>query len=234
MKRRPHPLLLLFEKERDLDGMRAFDVNGQVPGRLVRAHVRRRNFGHRECAMGLVEVLLRTGLAAATAKGVPRTSSMFVWTKRRWVMAGCPLDASGPGANRGVTAAVREHHGERVSRARLAVHGDENAASRDERLENPAVVLLETDPAHRVARVPPSPGRAGCPAVRRPSARAARLRRFPRRRGAWRTRRASSAPAPRPPACPSPGWSATPRVIRPVSARRSLWSPTRCPETLRR
>src|SRR3954469_7331634 len=110
--------------------------------------------------MGLVEVLLRTAVAAATAKGVPRTSSMFTQTsaaQSRPAARNLPrptgiLDASGPGADRGVPAAVREHHRERVGRSGLAVDGDQDPASGNERLENPTVMSLETDTAHRAGK----------------------------------------------------------------------------------
>ena len=42
------------------------------------------------------------------------------------------------------------HHRERVSRARLAVHGDKHATTGGQCLENPAIVRLKPDTTERV------------------------------------------------------------------------------------
>jgi hypothetical protein len=62
------------------------------------------------------------------------------------------LDASGPGSNGGVSAAVRKEHGQGIGRPRLAVNSHHDAAPRDQRLEDPAVMGLKTDPAHRAGK----------------------------------------------------------------------------------
>src|SRR5262249_53898789 len=59
------------------------------------------------------------------------------------------LNASGPGANRRVSATVRVQQRERISRARLAADRDEDAAASDQGLEDPAVVRLKADATHR-------------------------------------------------------------------------------------
>ena len=58
------------------------------------------------------------------------------------------LDATGPGANRGVSAAVRMQDRQGVGRARLAPDGDEHAAARRQRFENPPIMRLKPDAAH--------------------------------------------------------------------------------------
>src|SRR5688572_10986889 len=58
-------------------------------------------------------------------------------------------DATTPGADCRIAAAVRMKDSERIGRSRFARHGHEHAAPARERLENPAVVLLEPDTTRR-------------------------------------------------------------------------------------
>src|SRR5712692_8363518 len=101
---------------------------------------------------------------AATAKEVPRQSSLFdgrigpdsagVRNPKFAIRNIRTLsDPSRPGANRGVAAAIGMQEGERVGGAGLAPDRHEDAAPSRERFENAAVVRLESDAAHR-ARQP--------------------------------------------------------------------------------
>src|SRR5439155_25795411 len=100
---------------------------------------------------------------AATAKEVPRQSSLFA-ERIGNSLGRCPQsetrnpqcqdasDASRPGANGGVPAAVGMQERERVGGSRPAANRDEDAAAPRQGFEDAAVVRLEADAAHRAGQ----------------------------------------------------------------------------------
>src|SRR5438045_1754157 len=66
---------------------------------------------------------------------------------RLQVRTGCPLDASAPGADRGIAAAVGMEERQRVRGARFRAHGDQHAAAASQCLEDSTVVRLKSDAA---------------------------------------------------------------------------------------
>src|SRR6267378_6235581 len=64
-------------------------------------------------------------------------------------IASVRLDASRPGADRGIAAAVGMQNRERVGRARVAANSHEDATPGRQRLENASIVVLEPGTTHR-------------------------------------------------------------------------------------
>src|SRR5689334_13298556 len=95
-----------------------------------------------ESAMGnasglLVDVFSRTGLPGRNCKRGASTAEAVLRTNARRGRSDL-LDASCPGADRGVAAAIGVQQRQRVGGARLAANGDEDAAAAGERLEDAA------------------------------------------------------------------------------------------------
>ena len=91
---------------------------------------------------------------------MPRDWPLYVKTNSVARTPACALprepvscsQTTGPRAYRGVAAAVGMENRERVSRARLAANRDQHAAAGGQRLEDPGVVRLKSDAAHRAGQ----------------------------------------------------------------------------------